>query len=941
MSIQLLVSPIVAIPRMFPRLVLLGAMLLWPAIGQLQAAPLYDLNVFLDARHHLITGILTVRLPAEDGHPRKSWWFHLPPNRFTEEDPRGVRQSLGPSPVGRNFSKRDPIDLMLPSGFSSGSIEILAVLDEEGRSLSFAVEANDDLPTGYWQGDALMQVFFDPESSGREATIQFVTHLPNRHVDGWDEAGIVAEKWHPMLMNYSNGQWERDSMAPIPSQYEARVQVDKEGWFSAGPSVPQHIQPEAAVVVPNLGETARVFPLIFLSGLQTKKRELPDLQLQVFFQEDYERIAELTLEVGSKFSEFMKSRYGLRPPRSSITFIQSDLATGEISTVGDAIIIPMAHFKNNPILDRVYTSKLARAIAEVWFGNTVWANQDSQAWLHLGLTGYLSLEFFRFLYGWDAGIHDLVDWLNPKYREHYFEAKVVAQIRNEDDVPLTASLHNHPNRAGTAISLFQKAPLVIRSLAYVVGERNFRSGLSRFYTTHKYREVTVEDFRKAMEEAAGESLEWYFDAWFHGTTRVDYALGEWRSQPVDGGFRVSVEILRLEPGIMPVELQVLTEGGGTSIHRWDGKAERTTLEFTVPAPVEKLVLDPNEYLLETNRKNNQSFTSVRWRPFYDWSKQRETLVTFFVTLGGNAVDGNTIGIGTKIRFNQDQTLRILPIFAQKTSETLYKIDYSVGRLFSPRLSFLLGGSKLGGKETVRTGIKYKHDLEGDLDFDTLFLLQVERVQSESLGSSGSGSIQQSGATNNFVLQHKQAYFPSQPNSAELLLRLERSQPDFGSDFRYTSLVASYSQDLSVHANHSFHFELIRGRVDGNTPLQKKHLLGGPEALRGFPRTLALVSDNVAILRSEYLLVLTRGIMGESVQTRKLTLILFADIGKGWNNDEDFDQVLTRKDIGFGFNLDLDALTVFKFPVRVEVAFPIDDPQFKNRQVIFFQALIGF
>ena len=71
------------------------------------------------------------------------------------------------------------------------------------------------------------------------------------------------------------------------------------------------------------------------------------------------------------------------------------------------------------------------------------------------------------------------------------------------------------------------------------------------------------------------------------------------------------------------------------------------------------------------------------------------------------------------------------------------------------------------------------------------------------------------------------------------------------------------------------------------------------------------------------------------------MLFFGDVGKGWNNGENFDDAITRRDVGIGFNIDLSLLNVLDFPLRVEVAFPVGDPEFKDRQVILLQALSFF
>ena len=411
-------------------------------------------------------------------------------------------------------------------------------------------------------------------------------------------------------------------------------------------------------------------------------------RFQIFYQEGHQRVARRTLEVARDFTAYLQRRFGISAPHAGITFIQSSLGTGEMFTVGNAILIPTVYFKNNTLLDRVFTGKLARAIAELYFGEGVWSNRNTDAWLHLGLTGFLALDYFEYAYGWDAPVHDLVDWLSPRYREHFFEAKALEQIRGERDVPLTVPIYfyDFPQRA--LVAVYQKAPLVIRTLQFAIGDDAFAEGLRGFYGAYRGRRATVQSFQNALEEASGQSLDWYFDAWFHGTTRLDYALGDWESEPTEEGHRLSVEVLRLEAGIMPLELQINLEDGRQIRRVWNGRAEKETLVYDVPGPVESLDLDPQEYLLETSRINNHSTRDIRWRPFYDWSKERESLVTIITRLGGNAIDGNIFGVGASIKLDSRNSFTLIPIYGENSDEALFEADYSRNHIIGPTPNIL-------------------------------------------------------------------------------------------------------------------------------------------------------------------------------------------------------------------------------------------------------------
>jgi hemolysin activation/secretion protein len=73
----------------------------------------------------------------------------------------------------------------------------------------------------------------------------------------------------------------------------------------------------------------------------------------------------------------------------------------------------------------------------------------------------------------------------------------------------------------------------------------------------------------------------------------------------------------------------------------------------------------------------------------------------------------------------------------------------------------------------------------------------------------------------------------------------------------------------------------------------------------------------------------------------VTGILFADIGKGWNNGESPDDQRQRQDAGIGVEFELDLVGQVSFPIRIEIAQPYNDPEYHRTQYIFFQALAFF
>lgn len=931
-----------AVIPLFSALLLLSLLLLpLPRVAQARPLPSYDFDVRVNSESHLVSGVVRVRLPDEDPRPAGAWWFHLPPNRFSQKDPRGFRRVIQALPIGLNFTKKDPLDPMFPDGFDEGWIEIVGVRDEANRPLSFSFEDNPAIPTGFSMEKGLLRVDFHPDSSGRMATLEFVTHLPNRHWEGWNDEGIFAERWHPLLAAWAGGDWDKDVFAVEAAHFQGYFVFENAGWMQLGSGKPLLTESEVEHRIMAGQTPAPSLPIVFLRGAQTILFKGEEVTITAFFFDEKSRVGLLALRRGAGFFDYMSSLYGLSFPGKNLTLIQSDLPTGEIWVAGRVIYIPTVYFKNSPILDRVFVAKLSRAIAEIWFGHSVLSNRDKEAWLHLGLTGFLSLEYYERLYGWDSGIHELVDWLSPKYREHYFESITLGQMRNRRETPLTISLYSYPHTRDVITTYYHRAPLVFRSLKYVTGEEAFRRGLAAFYNNYLHQSATATDFIEAVEGEYGQSLKWYFDQFFYDIVPLDYSLANWSQEAVEDKYRVEISVERRARGIMPVDLEVTTEDGGVHTRRLDGKAKLESVEMLLSSPVKEIVLDPKEFLLESDRKNNYSSGTIRLRPIYDWSKEKETLITVVARAGGNAIDGNFIGLGANVKFDHDHQLSVIPIDGQKNNDLLYEVSFLKSRFIKSNTTFFILWQKLGGQKTVSPGLKIYHYSSDFTHLKSTMEMRLEEVEPAPPLPATANFIQDPGRNNNLFYQYDMNFSLGTIDSSDFFFNVEHSQPTFGSDFHYTVLGSSLGHTQVLHPNHAIRAEILRGMTEGSPPVQKLHLLGDPLVLRGFPRTVNLVYDNIAAFRLEYHYVLTRRIFGETFQTRKIDLILFGDVGRGWDNKEEYNQALTRKDAGFGVNFDVDTLSMLDFPIRLEIAFPIDDPEYHREQFIFFQALSFF
>ncbi len=904
-------------------------------------APRYRLTVVLHPEDRTIAGELTVTLAPDDPRAAGPLWFHLPPNRFLAPDPRGERRHLAPLPFAISYLAPDLRDPWLPDGFSEGSIAVRSVRTMSGAPLAFTLQDNLRLPQGFSTRQGLLRVEGGIDAPLTTVVIAFETRLPHRAVDGWSETAWVLAQWFPELARFQGGVWDLAPHRPRPARFSAQIAATMPGWVATGRGAAQWLEPGQILTMSEDEEAQKSLPLIYMPDAQRTGAVYGDLPIVSLHPAGGARIGDLAQSVTRVFLQHVESRYRLPPPHPGILLVQADLPPEEMLTLGNIVALSRDFSHASPFLDRVFVGTLSGALGRIWFGETVWSDEDREAWLPLGFSGYLALDFFQSLYGWDAPIQTIADWLSPRFREHFFEAPVRGMIRDGEDAPLLISLSEYPRAHTALVVLHRKAPLVLRSLEYVVGPEPFAAAVADFYREFQHREATHDDWQALLQKQSGSDLDWFFDEWFHRTPVLDYAISDWKEEAPDGQRRLTVTVTRPGTGRMPVVVQVTQTDGIVVTQRIDGTQPEQEVRFTLSGQAESVDLDPEEFLMEDDRRNNHSANLYRVRPFFDWSKQREVLVSLRGRAGGNAVDGNYAGLGVNVQVDVDNQVRFIPIYGEHTGLINYDVGWERNHFLHPRLSLDLSAQRLGGLLNRSAQIGYRHDVPDGLYLGTSLAAASDEVDGVHRTDDGRRRSQAAGTANSLEFSHGATALWSYRWSNDWQLSVEHGQSSYGSDFDYTLSQMRLGQVVNITPWHGLRLELIREGAGTGTPLQKQPLLGDPLVLRGYPRSFRLVSEQLAAARLEYHWTLTRAVYGREIQSRRIQLIFFGDVGKAWDNAQTPARTPQRQDVGIGIEIDINVAGLVSFPARIEIAQPYNDPEFKMPQVIFFQALSFF
>lgn len=895
--------------------------------------PHYQIAVEYHPQERRLHGNL--RLTVPDGvYPDDHLLFALPMNRFIAPDPRGPEKILKTPIFALDEFRQLEDNPFFPEGFSPGQTIIHAITDSNGRPLRYRIKANKNIPEGFNSEQGLLQIDTNRPLPQSTILIEFETILPVRFREGLVETELMTVKWHPVLLNFRNYTWETNLMTPSLGTYAVTWKSSQKGTLITS-SGHHQVSINQSVELPSLERSLKYFPLVFSPNYQKIHTDSSSFVSSFYLQNDHWSRAKVLQTWADKFITFLRDRYQLPLPWKKIFVVEIQGDNEQISVVNNVVLVSTPHYKRAGIMERRIMGFFSRGLGELWFGETVLHHLDTQLWLSRGLTAFFSLRFYKESYGPDSGIFDFIDWLNPRYREHFYEY-MAREIPKELQFPIISSIHDNGN--GTEIPILMrimtyKTALVISMLEYVMGPKTFQKGLLQFYNNYRYQMITDQHFQQSMQRYSEEKLDWFFKQWFHTTKEMDYAIGPYDFQQLPNGlYETHLTVLRQDKAIMPVEVQILTENGEILWKRIQGRKRRETLTFISDSPPSKISLDPDEHLLELDRTNNHSFTFHRIRFMFDWKKQREVMTLWKLRADSNAIDGKQVWGELNNDINRFYSVYVSPGYGLKNERFLYRIGITRKKFWDDNLKLNFSLSEFKGIMTQGIALKYLSPRRKEkLSYTVSTGLEREILYTEQ--EPLDPDIEESGNTSNIIFKHSghlgfnNIYFPSWS------LDLEQSLRILGADFSYTLLKSKITHLFSMGFRQRLRWSWIYMTTFGKSPLQKKYQLGSPKVLRGYPQKTSLRDDQMLVMRLDFEFPLISKTRWGNLSLLGMQGILFCDTGKIWSENESFYQTPQRQDVGFGVLWNVDALALLQTPLRIDIAYPFNDTEFTKPRII--------
>ncbi len=329
-------------------------------------------------------------------------------------------------------------------------------------------------------------------------------------------------------------------------------------------------------------------------------------------------------------------------------------------------------------------------IGHIYFYGALANDEMAEAWLDEGFTTFQTLRYLEYYYGKEGRSMEELNREYPGLRARFprmtsyeddQEAVIEMQLSGNDE-PIAKPADEFGSYDAYRYNVYTKASLMLDMLEYVMGERAFWDGMRDYYDTWQLKHVNEQRFREIMNQHSTADLDWFFDQWLHSTGYVDYALEgyEVESGP-EGGYLVTVSLRRNGPYIMPVDVELRSYDGKTLRTRWFEHSEQGSVTFETDSKVSKVVLDPDNRILDVGRTNNVSgIPEHEFLPEYpelNYTPRDAYLVKWWPSVWYNQIDGARVGFHLGRQYSADRKqFRAKLWYGTESKQLDYDVRYS-------------------------------------------------------------------------------------------------------------------------------------------------------------------------------------------------------------------------------------------------------------------------
>ena len=216
---------------------------------------------------------------------------------------------------------------------------------------------------------------------------------------------------------------------------------------------------------------------------------------------------------------FFSEKTGVRYPYAKYSqVVVQDFIFGGMENITATTLTDSALYDERARLDADADPLIAHEIAHQWFGDLLTSRDWSHGWLNEGFATFMELAYAEHNKGRDEFLYALRQEMDNYLGEAgRYKRPIVTNVYNE---PIDL-FDRH---------LYEKGAIVLNMLRVLLGEGQFWKAIGNYATSRRSTNVVTTDLQRAIEEATGRNLDWFFDQWVYGAghpeIKASYAWDE-------------------------------------------------------------------------------------------------------------------------------------------------------------------------------------------------------------------------------------------------------------------------------------------------------------------------------------------------------------------------------------------------------------------------------
>lgn len=247
----------------------------------------------------------------------------------------------------------------------------------------------------------------------------------------------------------------------------------------------------------------------------------------------------------------------------------------------------------------------AHEIGHTWFPMIVGSDERKYAWMDEGFNTFIDIyaddDFNNGEFAPKRDGEYASNGGNPaqEFLEYFKEASFPTILTYADQVP---GKYRHPSQ------YYKPALGLVLLRETILGPERFDYAFSTYIKNWAFKHPKPDDFFRAMNNAAGEDLNYFWKGWFINNWKIDQAVSSVKYYHKDSTDAIIITIENLEELPMPVTIEITDMKDSMSrvklpVEIWHNGSEFSYF-YPIKEKVKSVVLDPDAELPDINDSNN-------------------------------------------------------------------------------------------------------------------------------------------------------------------------------------------------------------------------------------------------------------------------------------------------------------------------------------------------